>query len=476
MALTVNSTNTLQLLNILNRTANSQSNSLTRLSTGSRINKGSDDPAGLIALKSLESELTSTNAAISNNQRTDAMLNVADSSLKEIGSLLSEVQKLAQASANSAGLSADELAANQAQIDDAIASIDRIISNTTFNGKKLLDGSLGINVTGVDTSDITSLRVFSRNASQSEDTTVTVRIDGAAEQAQLTSVIGNSATEDTSITIQGKLGTAVIEINSGENLSSIASKINAATAQTGVVASQTSATAAIGLRSSEYGSSAFARVTVLSGGDLSGGGSISNANDTGVDADISVNGQAAAVDGLTVNFNAGGTSFAFDITSDFNQSAVGSTTSFTIKADGSGATFQLGTDPSTRTTLGIDGLYSQQLGSTNVGGFLSSLKSGGANSLLSDPAAAAQIAAEANAQVAKLQGRIGGFLKFQVNTSLNSLNAVKEGLESAKSTISDVDYASETAELNRQNVLLQSAISLLGLANQQSAQVLSLLR
>lgn len=55
------------------------------------------------------------------------------------------------------------------------------------------------------------------------------------------------------------------------------------------------------------------------------------------------------------------------------------------------------------------------------------------------------------------------------------MNATKESLTSVKSIIGDVDYAAETAELTRQNVLLQSAISLLGMANQQSAQVLSLL-
>ena len=74
------------------------------------------------------------------------------------------------------------------------------------------------------------------------------------------------------------------------------------------------------------------------------------------------------------------------------------------------------------------------------------------------------------------RGRIGGFQKFQVRTSLASLNDTKEALTKARGVINDVDYAAETAELNRQNILMQSAISLLGVASQQSSQVLSLLR
>ena len=163
-------------------------------------------------------------------------------------------------------------------------------------------------------------------------------------------------------------------------------------------------------------------------------------------------------------------SVTFNLPESFNQTT--GTSSFTVTTGG--ATFQLGTDSTTRATIGIDGLYSQQLGSGSLG-YLSSLKSGGAYSLLTDPNQAATIAAEAAEQVAKAQGRIGGFQRFQVGTALNQMNATKEGLSSALSTIRDVDYASETAELNRQSVLLQSAISLLGLANQQSGQVLSLL-
>ena len=73
------------------------------------------------------------------------------------------------------------------------------------------------------------------------------------------------------------------------------------------------------------------------------------------------------------------------------------------------------------------------------------------------------------------QGRIGGFQKFQVSPSLNTQRATKTSLSAAKSVIGDTDYAAATAELNKQSVLMNSGISLLGLANQQVTQILSLL-
>jgi len=465
MALTVNNINTLQLLNILNRTSDAQSRSLTRLSTGYRINKGSDDPAGLIAMRGLQTEMAAVDAAISNNQRTDAILGVADSALTELSSLLTEIQSLAQASANSAGLSADELAANQAQVDNALAAIDRIVSTTQFNGKKLLDGSMAINVSDVTGTQISDVRVYSRDP-DSTSTTISVNVSAAAEKAQLASYATTSAAAATTITVMGKLGTATIEIAVGENLSSVASKVNAATAQTGVAASTNAGNSQLHLSSNTYGTASFVRVTHIDGDSTN----YESNNDYGADATVAVNGQVTAVDGLEVNFSSNQLSLAFNLTESFNQST--ETSSFTVTTGG--ATFQLGTDSTTRTNIGIDGLYSQQLGSGSLG-YLSSLKSGGSYSLLSDPSQAAAIASEAAEQVAKAQGRIGGFQKFQVGTALNQMNATKEGLSSALSTIRDVDYASETAELNRQSVLLQSAIALLGLANQQAGQVLSLL-
>lgn len=401
MALTITNVNSLNLLNILNRTQQAQSTSLYRLSTGLRINRGMDDPAGLLAIKALESELTSVNAAIVSNQRTDAMLSVADKSLDEVSSLLGEIQSLAAASSNQAGLTGSQLAANQSQIDNAIASIDRIIRTTEFNGAKLLDGTLGINVSGGTTLD--DIHVYSRNPNAASNT-LNVAVQTVASQAATSGtgyVANNSASEATTITVKGALGTQVIEIAANENLSSITAKINDVTAMTGVTASQTGAAAAIHLKSSAYGSDAFVKVSIIEGGTQNGSGTFNSVDEAGVDAAVTINGQTAAADGKQVFFSLNGLSLSFKLSATSNVADY--TTSFTVDSDG-GATFQLGTDSSMRVTLGIDGFYSQQLGTGVAGETLSALKSGGTYDLVSDPAKAAEIAAEARSQVATLQG------------------------------------------------------------------------
>jgi flagellin len=461
MAITVNNLSTLTLLNILNKTNANQENVLTRMATGSRINSGADDPAGLVGLTKVKSELTSVTAAISSTQRTDAVLGVADSALGEVGSLLDDIQRLSAEAANEGALSAEEIAANQAQIDDALSSIDRIIGTTQFNGSKLLDGSLAVPASVANANTLTDIKVYSRQSGE-DDATLTVTLDTAASGSKVASVMTTSTAEATSFSVQGKLGTVVIDVGANENVSSVAAKVNAAKSQTGVSAVMSGAV--MNLWSEDVGTEAFVRTSLISGSGVTSG------SDTGSDAIVTVNGQRTAVNGNNVSYTGGGIGISFEV----GTLGAGSSTTITVEGSG-GATFQLGTSSSTRATLGIEGAYTYQLGNATEG-YLASLKSGGDNSLLDNPSQAMTIARVAAQQVATMQGRIGGFQKFQVRTTLNSLSAAKEGLEKAKSVISDVDYATETAELNRQNVLMQSAMSLLGIANQQSSQVLSLLR
>ena len=84
MGLTVTNTNTMSLLAIVDKTSNRQSNLLTQLATGYKINKGADNPAGLIARQKLQAELTAVDAALGNNQRSNAMLGVADPRMQGI--------------------------------------------------------------------------------------------------------------------------------------------------------------------------------------------------------------------------------------------------------------------------------------------------------------------------------------------------------------------------------------------------------
>ncbi len=464
MGLTVNNTNTLSLLNILSRTTTQQSNSLTRLSTGHKINKGADNPAGLIAVQSLNAELVGVKAAIGNGQRANSMLQVADSALVEVESLLMEIESLAAQSTSSGGLSAAEVSANQAQIDNAINSINRIIGTTTFNGKKLLDGQQSIRATATQPTKITDVKVFSRPTSATTQTfSINVTTAGNVASATLANTTSVSAAE---FSVAGSLGTATIAVDATDTLANVRDKIIAAADDTGISASVSGNE--LHVQSREYGDSAFVSASHISGdADF-----VTVAYTEGTDASVTVNGQTAYVDGLKVSFNSNGTSGEFTLDA-ANGNVAGSAGDLSIT--GGGMTFQLGTSSSTQATMGVEGMFAHQMGSSTFG-YLTSLKSGGSSDLSTDANNAVLITKAALSQVTTQRGRIGGFQKFQVDTSINSLNATREALEGARGVIDDVDYAMETAELSRTNVLIQASISLLGVASQQSSQILSLLR
>lgn len=124
------------------RTSSRLAETLTQLSTGSRINSAKDDPAGLIAQELLRSEITATNAAMKNTRMADSMLAVADSGMRQISNLLIEAKGLAVEAANTGAMSSEMIAANQLQIDEILNSIDRVSGMVRWMDQPLLDGSL----------------------------------------------------------------------------------------------------------------------------------------------------------------------------------------------------------------------------------------------------------------------------------------------------------------------------------------------
>ena len=132
----------------LKRSQDSLQTSLTRLSTGLRINTGKDDPAGLIASEQLRSEITSIGQSIKNSERAGNIIATADAALGEVSSLLNDVRSLVQSSANKGAVSDAEVAANQVQVDNALDAITRIAQTTVFAGQKLLNGTKSFSVSG----------------------------------------------------------------------------------------------------------------------------------------------------------------------------------------------------------------------------------------------------------------------------------------------------------------------------------------
>src|SRR6266576_155862 len=139
--------------NTLGRSNAALEQALGRLSTGLRINTGKDDPAGLIASENLRSDITSIKKAISNTDRANQVIATSDSALGQVSGLLNDIRGLVSEAANTGALSEDQIRANQLQVDSSLEAIDRISQTTSFQGRRLLDGSLDFLTTSAGTVD-----------------------------------------------------------------------------------------------------------------------------------------------------------------------------------------------------------------------------------------------------------------------------------------------------------------------------------
>ena len=442
--------------------------SLQRLSTGLKINSGKDDPAGLIASENLKAETTGISTAIDNASRADNILSTADGGLTEVSSLLNEVQGLVGQAANTGGLSPEEVQANQLQVDSILSTVNRISGSTNFQGKKLLNGAFDYTTSSVGTSALANVQI---NASRQLDGTtksVVVQVVTSATTAKLTHS-GSAALSGATVNLEisGADGTEQLAFGSGTTMSGIAAAVNNVKSSTGVSAALVSGT--LTFNSTAYGSNAFVGVKALTGTFA-----ISAAKDTGTNAVVTVNGATAEVDGLHASYRSSDLDVEFDVNTAMN--AAGTAKTFGIT--GGGATFALGSKVTEdgKASIGIGSVSTGSLGDTALG-YLSTLQSGGTNSLASGNLVNAQkIIDKAIKQVSQLRGRIGAFQKFTIGSTVNSLNVALENANSAESAITDTDFAAETSNMTRSQILSQAASTVLAQANAAPQSVLSLLR
>ncbi len=492
---------------ILGQNNASLTTSLERLSTGLAINRGADNPAGLIASENLRSELASLDAALGNAERADQVVNIAEGGLQEINTLLLEVQGLVTETANNAGLSKEERDANQLQVDSILQTIDRIANVTNFQGTKLLNGTFDYTITNQNT----NVAEFRNNAIKLEtgDTrNVQVSVIGSAQHAGLflsagaTSVNLSAAANRLTLEVAGEIGSREFSFASGTTLTDAATQINTFKSVTGISA-RASGTGIV-LKSVEFGSREFISVKVASDGGIndasSGAGTtagiytLSSVNenavvssgsttfvsatnpirDVGQDVSAIINATDATSDGKTIRIN---TEF-LDLNIDLTTTGAQTLTAFNAyTVTGGGAKFLLGPDVdiSNQVSIGIGNVAGRNLGNLSVG-FLDDLASGNARNLVDGNLEGAQkIVDTAINQIASLRGRLGAFQKNVVGSTIRALGVAFENTAAAESTIRDTDFASETAELTRAQILVNAATNTLGIANAQPQSVLSLL-
>ncbi|GJM24660.1 MAG: hypothetical protein DHS20C16_10750 [Phycisphaerae bacterium] len=464
----------------LSQSQRSLSTSLQRLSSGLQINRGADDPAGLIVSERLRSEIAAVGQAIDNSQRAINVISTTEGALNEVNSLLTDIQALVVEAANRGAFSDEEVDANQLQIDSAIESITRIANTTTFAGRKLLDGSLDYVTSGVDTAQLADVQVEAANFGRASFIPVQVDVTAAAEKATLEFPGATVGSADVALDVQGPKGIVTLNFPASAPINAIVIAINNQTDATGVTAEFVNSATQSGIRflSEDYGTKQFVSVKALdTGGPFdvtdTSGGTVTRTN--GVDAEATVNGAATIADGLNLSMNSRLLNVKIALDEGLGTQTTGSSTSFAIT--GGGSLFQLGPRVNTnqQSNIGVPAMQANKLGN-RIDGFLSQLGSGQAFALRTNNFdQASDIVDSVITEVTTLRGRLGAFERNNLQPNITQLQITAENLTASESVIRDTDFAQETTELTRSQILVQAGTSVLAIANAQQQNVLTLL-
>ena len=471
---------------VLNQNNAVLNNSLERLSTGLKINRGADDPAGLIASENLRKQIRGTDTAIKNAERAVNIVSTAEGALQEISAMLLDMEAMLAEAANTGGMSTEEIDANQLQVDSILNTIDRIANTTEFAGIKLLNGAQAYSTSSVSSTRLDSVKINAAKLIDGATMTVNIKRLSAADTGHLRlSGAGTSGTQPLTLRIGSSRGTTELSFAGSTKLSAMVYAINQVKEVTGVSAALSGATVAANLYSLDYGTNAYVSVETLSGSQgtalkvnsAAAGANNTDAKDYGINAIATINGTSATADGKLLKIRTAMLDAEIDLDGTAAISATASDWSTTLGITSGGADFALGAsvDAIGLEAIGIQNVASTALGNSNLG-YLSTLKSGGANALNSTNLYTSQrIVDQAVKDISTMRGRLGSFQKNTLGTTINSLRIAGENLSSAESAIRDTDFATETARLTKSQILVNAATSVLAQANFAPQSVLSLL-
>jgi len=444
----------------LSRTESSVSKSLERLSSGLRVNRGADDPAGLVISENMRAQITGIRQAVENAQTATSMMQTAEGAMNEIHNLLNSIRELSIHAANEGANDSVMLSADQDEIDNAISTINSIANQTQFGIKKMLDGSSGISgsITG-------TAATFVSATENTTEGTYNINITTQAEQAQGTAGTAQTANlaADETVTING----VDIELTAGMSQDQVKSELNNYNSSTGVTVTE-SANQLV-FMSDEYGDDVSISVVsdTAAAVDSTGIGTVA-ITDAGVDIGGDFSGNAATGDGTVLTGDVGTAAEGLAISS--SAAAAGSVT-----VDDNSLVFQVGANKGQTVTIAINALNSTNIG-TQVGdnqfNNLSEIDvrtSDGAQDAI-------EIIDKAIQQVSAKRGEIGVFQKNTLESSTANLTVSEENLVAAESVIRDTDFAKEMASMTKNQILLQSGTAMLTQANQLPQVVLQLLQ
>ncbi|GBC95276.1 B-type flagellin [bacterium HR16] len=492
MSLRIN-TNTaaMNALRNLTNTSDMFARSIERLSSGMRINRGADDPAGLIISENLRAQMVGLAQATSNAQDAANLVKTAEGALDEIHNLLRTMRQLAVHAANTGVNDLTAVQADQTQIRSALESLNRIAEQTQFGTKKLLDGTAGISAQVTDTARLAGIFIgstFNGVIVQSGDVTITVNT--AATRAQVLGTATYASVNSSISTVGGGTsgagGTVVINgqsitVSGNDTVQTLIDRINALTSVTGVSAmfSAGNGSGVVVLTQVNYGANFSVQANQSATLLFSSGTSSSS---TGVDAVVTVSvttsagvtsatftgGRASGDSGLKVKDAYGNTLL---LTEAGNSTAISNARVAVVSAQS--LVFQIGANAGQTSRISLRDTRASQLGTTVV-----------ANKSLQDIDVTTQQGAqdairiidEAISQISQVRGNIGAFQKQVLESTMRSLNVARENLAASESAIRDTNVAEEVMNYTKLQILQQAGMAVLAQANASPQAVLSLLR
>ena len=470
----------------LNTSQSSLNTSLTRLSSGLRINSAKDDAAGLAISERMTSQIRGLNQAVRNANDGISLAQTAEGALGEIGTNLQRIRELAVQSANATN-SASDRASLQAEAAQLTAEITRVASQTQFNGTNLLDGaflnqSFQVGANANQTINIASIADSRATALGSHILNTTGTAMGTATAAAADVSGGNGVAVEAALSLTTNKGAATgIGYAAGDDAKTIAAAINTAASNIGITATATNSATLGNLGSAGTvsmtlnGSSVSAVVTDKS--DLSSFAAAINGlqSTTGVTASFATPGDKSVItlsttdgrDITVVDFNNTGATKTADI--------VAGTTTRTLTG---GAATDSTTITGTIELASSAGQITAGNGNADVfGTSVSAFSSVATLDLLSatNSQAALKTLDAALAQINSSRGDLGA-IQNRFSSTIANLQSTSENLSASRSRIQDADFATETANMTRGQILQQAGVAILAQANSLPNNVLSLLR
>jgi flagellin len=488
MALTLNTN--IDSITAQNNLSSSQallSQSLTRLSSGLRINSAADDAAGLAISQQFTTQVNGTNQAINNANDAVSEAQTAGGALTTIVNNLQSIRTLAVEAANGSNSASDRAALNS-QVQQQIAEITQIASQTNFNGTQVLDGSSGTTVfqVGANVGDTISV-----------DLSQGVEASQIGQYALISAAVTGTAltTGELTLAVNGGAATAVAASvagtgNAGQTAGSayaIAQAINGA-GISGLTATASTKTGALTVTNvGTSGAVAGTYQLTINGVNVFGAGgytlAASNANQlTQAQIQAAIN-NVSAQTGVTADSNATGGALEL-VAADGSNISYTQTTTGADTVGGVG-TYTSGTAINVYGTLSLSASTSIAVGgsgATGVSAALTGTSDQNSGTALSGQNVSTVAAANntiqsvdaALATVSAFQATLGA-IQDRFTAAVSNLTSTSQNLTQSRSTIEDANFAQETANLTQAQVLEQAGISVLAQANQEPQLILKLL-